>query len=85
MINELKNNLKKLHDDLNDTFIITEDGTPQTDLKNKGRVGLYIEKSLGVQPNKRREPDFGEWEKNESLSALAVERGFLDRIGVFNC
>jgi hypothetical protein len=80
MINELKKNLKKLYDNLNDAFIITEDGTPQTDLRNKGRFGLYIEKSLGVLPNKSREPDFGEWElKTVNVKTPAVSIGTIPR------
>jgi hypothetical protein len=80
MINSLKKTLKKLHDDLNDTFIITEDGSPQTDLKNKGRVGFYIEKSLGILPNNSREPDFGEWElKTVNMKNLAVSIGTIPR------
>jgi hypothetical protein len=44
----------------------------------RGGIGAFD--SFDLWPN----PDFGEWEKDESLSALAVERGFLDRLGVFN-
>lgn len=80
MITLLKEKLTNLHDNLNNTFIIAEDGTPQTDLRNKGRVGFYIEKLLGIPPNNSRSPDFGEWElKTVNTKNLSVSIGTIPR------
>lgn len=44
------------------SFIIEEDGTSQTDLRNNGRVGFFVEKLFGIRPNSDRGPDLGNWE-----------------------
>ena len=43
-------------------FVIKEDGTSQTHLTNRGRVGFYVERLFDILPNNDREPDFGRWE-----------------------
>lgn len=47
---------------LREPFMILEDGTSQTDLRNNGRVGFHVEKLFGIQPNSSRAPDLGTWE-----------------------
>jgi hypothetical protein len=47
---------------LRQPFTIAEDGTSQTRLTNHGRVGFYVERLFGIDPNNDRSPDLGEWE-----------------------
>lgn len=42
---------------LRQPFIILPNGSSQTDLKNHGRVGFFIERHFGINPNCSREPD----------------------------
>jgi len=32
-------------------FVIKEDGTSQTQLTNRGRVGFYVERLFNISPN----------------------------------
>lgn len=43
---------------LRNPFVIKEDGSSQTKLSNRGRVGFYVEKLFGITPNKSQAPDF---------------------------
>jgi len=43
-------------------FVIKEDGTSQTQLTNRGRVGFYVERLFNISPNNDRAPDIGRWE-----------------------
>ena len=43
---------------LREPFVIKQDGSSQTMVSNRGRVGFHVEKLFGIAPNKSREPDF---------------------------
>lgn len=55
-------NVEQILSPLRQPFIIHEDGTSQTDLRNHGRVGFHVEKLFGILPNNDRAPDLGTWE-----------------------
>lgn len=55
-------NVEQILSPYRESFIIREDGTSQTDLRNNGRVGFFVEKLFGVLPNSDRGPDLGNWE-----------------------
>ena len=43
-------------------FVIKYDGTSQTEKYNTGRVGFYVERLFGINPNNSQRPDFGNCE-----------------------
>jgi hypothetical protein len=47
---------------LRQPFTIKEDGTSQTRLTNRGRVGFHVERLFGIMPNKDRGSDFKDCE-----------------------
>ena len=47
---------------LRQPFKIKEDGTSQTRLTNRGRVGFHVERLFGIMPNKGRGSDFKDCE-----------------------
>lgn len=58
----MSNIIETVLEPLKSPFVIKFDGTSQTMLSNKGRVGFFIESKFGILPNKSRLPDFGSWE-----------------------
>lgn len=55
------------HIGIDNMFQIQEDGTSQTDLNNKGRFGLWVERQFGLLPNKDQWPDLHEMELKSVL------------------
>lgn len=70
---------------LRQPFTIVEDGSSQTRLSNHGRVGFYVERLFGINPNNNRRPDFGNFElktaqPGKKLSIGTMPESEFDRI-----
>ena len=58
-------------------FTIAEDGTSQTKLSNHGRLGFYVERLFGVNPNNDRGPDLGKIEIKTMQEGKKVSIGTM--------
>lgn len=73
----MSNYIEETLSHLRNGFIIEDNGSSQTSLANKGRVGLFVERLFGIDANKSRKPDFGEWELKTVKPATAVSIGTM--------
>ena len=64
---------------LRNGFVIEDDGSKQTSLANKGRVGLFVERLFGIAANNSRRPDFGNWELKTVRPSTGVSIGTMPR------
>jgi hypothetical protein len=73
----MSTNIETILGHLRDPFMITEDGSSQTCLSNRGRVGFYVERLFGISPNKDRRPDFGNYELKTAQPGKKISIGTM--------
>jgi hypothetical protein len=73
----MKDSIEEVLNNLRRPFVIPEDGTSQTRLSNTGRVGFYIERLFGIDPNNCRRPDFGNAELKTMQQGKKISIGTM--------
>lgn len=77
LANQMIIDIEKTLSPLRQPFVIVEDGTSQTDLRNNGRVGFHVERLFGIRPNSHRDPDLGSWEIKTTRPGTKVSIGTM--------